>query len=85
MKHITAIIFITLMFFAFSAPTFAGWNTCIGCHNGTLAPDKDKLKEKHKTVDNFVKAALATKNDMMKAIQKDEKAIREAGKEIGLQ
>jgi hypothetical protein len=62
----------------------AGWNTCVACHNGSVAPDKEKLKEKHKTVENFVKAAQATQNPMMKSIQKDENALKEAAKEIGL-
>ena len=73
------------VFFMLSYSAMAGWNTCAGCHNSTLAPDKDKLKAKHKTIENFVKAGLETKNPMMKSIQKDEKALREAAKEIGLQ
>lgn len=63
---------------------FAGWNTCIGCHNGGLAPDKAKLADKHKTIEAFVKAAQASQNPMMQAIKSDEKALKEAAQEIGL-
>lgn len=70
--------------FFFSAPAQPGWGTCLVCHNGVIAPGKDALKEKHKTLEAFVKAALASIRRMMKHIQKDAKSIRETGTEIGL-
>jgi hypothetical protein len=51
-----------------SRPACAGWGSCVACHNGIVAPGKDLLKEKHKTLENFVKAALASTSSMMKHI-----------------
>jgi hypothetical protein len=84
MKKIAFIALSICAFFALAATASAGWNTCVACHNGTMAPNKEKLKEKHKTAESFVKAAQATQNPMMKSIQKDENALRAAAKEIGL-
>jgi len=84
MKKFIILAFLMACMLSTATSSVAGWNSCIGCHNGTVAPDKDKLKEKHKTVDAFVKAAQATQNDLMKSIQKDEKALQEAAKEIGI-
>jgi hypothetical protein len=71
-------------FFVLATTASAGWNTCVACHNGTMAPNKEKLLEKHKTAESFVKAAQAAQNPMMKSIQKDENSLKEAAKEIGL-
>ena len=84
MKTITLTTLSVCAFFAFATTASAGWNTCVACHNGTMAPNKEKLLEKHKTVESFVKAAQATQNPMMKSIQKDESSLNEAAKEIGL-
>lgn len=62
----------------------AGWNSCSGCHNGSLAPDKAKLLERHKTVEKFVKAAQTTNSPLMQSIKTDEKLLREIAQEIGL-
>jgi hypothetical protein len=62
----------------------AQWSGCVGCHSGTIAADEDAMKEKFKTVDEFVKAAMATENPMMKPIQQNKKAIETAAKELGL-
>ena len=56
----------------------------VGCHSGTIAADEDAMKEKFKTVDEFVKAAMATTNPMMKEIQQNKEAIETAAKELGL-
>lgn len=71
-------------FLVSSSTASAGWNACLACHNGTMAPGKEKLLEKYKTADNFVKAAKETQNPMMKSIQKDEASLKNAAKEIGL-
>lgn len=67
-----------------SVASAGGWNTCIACHNGTMAPNKEKLLEKYKTAEAFVKAAKAAQNPMMKAIQKDESNLKAVALEIGL-
>jgi hypothetical protein len=85
MKQLISAVFMVVVLAVTAAPAAAGWNSCVACHNGSVAPDKDKLKEKHKTIEAFVKAAQASQNPLMQSIQKDEKALREAAREIGLQ
>ena len=70
--------------FVFSSVASAGWNTCVACHNGTTAPNKESLLAKHKTAASFIKAAKETQNPLMKSIQKDESSLKDAAKEIGL-
>ncbi|MCX8043797.1 MAG: hypothetical protein N3B18_06705 [Desulfobacterota bacterium] len=82
---LTKFIGMVVVFLAItSSSAFAGWSTCIGCHNGTVAPDKNKLVQQYPSVDAFIKAAQATKNPLMDTIKKDEKNLREAAQEIGL-
>jgi hypothetical protein len=85
MKALTLTALSVCAFFVLVTAASAGWSTCVACHNGTMAPNKEKLKEKYKTAESFIKAAQATQNPMMKSIQKDENALKEAAKEIGLQ
>ena len=68
---------------AAAGPACAGWGKCVGCHSGAIAPTKGTLKEKFKTLDEFVKGALTTENSMMNGIKKDPDGIRDAAKEIG--
>jgi hypothetical protein len=84
MKTLTLTALSVCAFFVLASTASAGWNTCVACHNGTLAPNKEKLLEKYKTAEGFVKAAQATQNPMMQSIQKDENALKDAAKEIGL-
>ncbi len=84
MKTLTLTALSVCAFFVLAATASAGWNTCVACHNGTMAPNKEKLLEKYKTAESFVKAAQATQNPMMKSIQKDENALKDTAKEIGL-
>lgn len=57
-------------------------DTCKACHNGSLAPAFDKLKEKFKTADALVAGAKSTQNPMMKAVQSDEAKLKAAAEEI---
>ena len=71
---------------AFSGIAMAGtWDTkCVGCHkdgNAMKAPTKDQMLKKHKTADDFVKAAMASKSPMMKASQKED-VLKEAAKDL---
>jgi len=84
MKQTLVIVAGVLLLTAAAGSAAAGWNSCVGCHNGSLAPDKAGLLEKHKTVAAFVKAAQATQSPLMQTIKTDEKALREAAQEIGL-
>ena len=84
MKQIRTAVLISLFLFLHTPVAMAQWSGCVGCHSGTIAADEDAMKEKFKTVDQFVKAAMATENPMMKPIQQNKKAIEEAAKELGL-
>lgn len=84
MKHVRATLLILLIIFLYTPVAMAQWSGCVGCHSGTIAPDEKAMKEKFKSVDEFVKAAMATENPMMKPIQQNKKAIETAAKELGL-
>jgi len=84
MKRIAAIFCMITFVCGLTSAAFAGWNSCVGCHNGSLAPDKAKLIEKHKTRDAFIKAAKAVQNPLMQSIKNDDKALQDAAREIGL-
>ncbi len=84
MKHVRTAGLIFLIIFLYTPVVMAQWSGCVGCHSGTIAADEDAMKEKFKTVDEFVKAAMATTNPMMKEIQQNKEAIETAAKELGL-
>lgn len=84
MKKLALAVIALCAFFMFTTTASAGWNTCIACHNGTVAPSKEKLLEKYNTAESFVKAAKASQNPMMKSIQQDEANLKNAAKELGL-
>jgi len=84
MKKFLWASFLAICVMVFTAgPVSADWNKCKGCHTGSIAPAKEALKEKFKTLDDFVKGAMATENPMMKGIKKDPDGIQKAAKEIG--
>ena len=62
---------------------------CESCHdgktmlNGKVVPDKEQMKAKYKTLDEFAKACEGTPV-CMNIVKHEEKLIREAGTEIGL-
>ena len=84
MKQVTAALLILLIIFLCSPVATAQWTCCIGCHSGTIAAGEKAMKEKFQTVEEFVNAAMATKNPMMKEIQLNKGAIEAAAKELGL-
>lgn len=57
-------------------------DTCKGCHNGSVAPSVDSLKDKYKTADELVAAAKKVTNPMMKSVQADEAKLKAAAAEI---
>ena len=62
---------------------------CESCHdgktmlNGEVVPDKEQLKEKYKTLDEFAKACAGAPA-CMNIVKHEEELLREAGTEIGL-
>jgi hypothetical protein len=67
----------------FPAVSMAGdSDTCKGCHNGSVAPSVDTLKNKYKTADELVAGAKNVQNPMMKSVQADEAKLKAAAAEI---
>lgn len=74
MKRFTLLVLTLIMVVSFASLGMADeWGKCAGCHNGKVAPTAETLKGKYKTKDELVKAALASKNAMMKSMQDEEK------------
>ena len=64
---------------------YAGsWDQCKGCHDGSLAPGANTLKDKYKTAEDFVKAAKKAKDPLMDRYKLDEELLRKAARDIGL-
>ena len=84
MKQVTTAVLMILIIFLCVPAASAQWSGCIGCHTGTIAAGEKAMKEKFQTVEEFVNAAMATKNPMMKEIQLNKGAIEAAAKELGL-
>lgn len=79
-------LFIMICFATFYAFNFANagvWDKCKACHNGNIAPDEKKLKEKYQTADKLIKAAKESPNPMMTNYKGDEE-LKEAAKDLGL-
>jgi len=62
----------------------AGWGTCSGCHNGTLAINKDAMLAKYTSVEAFIKGAQAVENPMMSRMKQDIEGLKAAAAELGL-
>lgn len=58
-----------------------GFSICAGCHNGASAPD---ITGKYRTADELVKAAKMTRDVRMQRYKNDDKALRDAAKDLGL-
>jgi hypothetical protein len=62
---------------------------CESCHdgktilNGSVVPDKEQMKAKYKTLDEFAQACAGAPV-CMNIVKHEEKLLREAGTEIGL-
>jgi len=62
---------------------------CASCHdgktmlNGKVVPDKEQMKAKYKTLDEFAKACEGAPA-CMNIVKHEEKLLREVGTEIGL-
>ncbi len=80
---IAVLVLVSLTFFSPRIALAAAWDTCKGCHNGNVAPDEKKLKEKYPTIKKFVDAAKKSDDPFMNEF-KDEKILTEAARDIGL-
>jgi len=62
---------------------------CESCHdgktmlNGKVVPDREQMKAKYKTLDEFTKACAGAPS-CMNIVKHEEKLLRETGTEIGL-
>jgi hypothetical protein len=81
---ITSCIFCFVNFFCFSSVYASAWDKCKGCHNGNVAKDEKKLKEKYPTQKKFIQAAKKSDDPFMIGVKSDEKLLKEAAQEIGL-
>jgi hypothetical protein len=70
-------------FYTFTIANAGVWDKCKVCHNGNMAPDEKRLKEKYQTADELIKAAKETQSSMMKNYKADAD-LKEAAKDLGL-
>jgi len=61
-----------------------GWNVCGGCHNGMMAPNKDNLIAKYKTMEGLIQGAQASESPMMSQIKENIDGLKAAAATIGL-
>ena len=61
-----------------------GWGVCGGCHNGSMAPNKEELLAKYTSVDALIKGAQASDNPMMGQMKKNIDNLKAAATAIGL-
>jgi len=61
-----------------------GWAVCSGCHNGMMAPNKDDLIAKYKTIDGLVNGAQASESTMMSQIKQNIDGLKAAAAAMGL-
>ena len=86
MRKMSNVLLVSALFVLLHAPVaVAGWKTCMGCHNGSMAPTAEAMKEKYPSAEAFVKAASGSASPLMKAVQQDEQALKDAARDIGLQ
>ena len=85
MKTIKAFVLVIAAVSSFSAAAEDTFTTkCAACHNGTVAPDKQALLGKFKSLADLVAGAKATTNPMMKPVQSDEALLKKAAESLGL-
>jgi hypothetical protein len=61
-----------------------GWNVCGGCHNGMMAPNKDNLIAKYKTMEGLIQGAQASDSPMMAQIKNNIEGLKAAAAAMGL-
>ncbi len=64
---------------------------CGACHdgstvlNGKVVPNKEQIKAKYKSLDDLVEGVTCKTPPCMNILKHDEKLVRKAGKEIGIE
>jgi hypothetical protein len=61
-----------------------GWSMCGSCHNGMIAPNKDNLIAKYKTMEGLIQGAQASDNPMMAKIKENIDGLKAAAAAMGL-
>jgi hypothetical protein len=61
-----------------------GWAVCGGCHNGMMAPNKENLLAKYKTMEELIQGAQASDNPMMAQIKENIDGLKAAAAAMGL-
>jgi hypothetical protein len=81
-------LFIIMIVFALTGAGSAGTfdEKCGLCHKPTNKPalSKEELLKKFKTADELIKAAKASTNPMMKAVQGNDDLLKKAASDLGL-
>ena len=81
---IAVLVLASLIFFFPRFAAAAAWEKCKGCHNGNVAPDEEKLKEKYPPIKKFVAAAKKADDPFVIGFKDNEKLLKETAQEIGL-
>ena len=88
MKKGLSTIFATIVVLTLVATGFAGTfdEKCAMCHKPGDKPAKSKesLLARFKTAEDLIKAAKATTNPMMKAVQGNDDLLKKAAADLGL-
>ncbi|MFN3396879.1 MAG: hypothetical protein ACK4Z9_08835 [Thermodesulfovibrionales bacterium] len=88
MKGILSILSVMIVVLSFAVVGSAGTfdEKCAVCHKPANKPalSKESLLKKFKSADELVKAAKASTNPMMKAVQGNEDLLKKAAADIGL-
>ncbi|GAB4417647.1 MAG: hypothetical protein OHK0032_13690 [Thermodesulfovibrionales bacterium] len=86
--RILSVVLAAILVFAVVPTAFAGTfdEKCAACHrpDNKPAPSKDLLVKKFKSTAELIKAAKASKNPMMKAVQGNDELLRNAAESLGL-
>lgn len=85
MKKVLLFLVALMFILAVVSVSYAGWDTCKGCHTDSGKPGSSKaaMLKKFKTSEDLVKAAKESKDPMM-ANFKNETILKAAAKDIGL-
>jgi len=87
-KRFLSILIMIVFTLTLSAAGFAGTfdEKCSMCHKPGDKPakSKDSLLAKFKTADELIKAAKASTNPMMKAVQGNDDLLKKAASDLGL-
>jgi hypothetical protein len=78
---IIGIMAVALGFSTVGADSYQGYQACVPCHNGRMAPD---LKGLFSSANELIRTAKKVKNPMMSNIQQNDELLMAAARELGL-